>query len=186
MRSAAVLLFAAFTGSAFSAPSQVARNEGYVIPDLGDGVFTASFGEHGLVNVTRISDIDYDAVPGVSARDGLAPRALPISRFGCYRASQNHNDWEIVRANFKNMCNQGVRIPGHGIRYAVSGVQVAFGCSWGGENACSGGEYDEFLAFINGNCGGWNGGWVDMDNWKKQYGMEQRGEAICGRSISWG
>ena len=132
MRSAALLLLATLTGSAISAPSQVARSEGYVVPDLGDGVFTASFGEHGLVNVTRISDLELDAVPGVSARDRLVPRVLPISRFVCLSPSQNHNDWEIVRRSFKTMCDQGVWIPGHGIRYAVSGVQVAFGCSWGG------------------------------------------------------
>ncbi|KAF6812950.1 hypothetical protein CPLU01_14780 [Colletotrichum plurivorum] len=59
---------------------------------------------------------------------------------------------------------------------------IAFGCSWGGDNGCSGGEYDDFLAYINAKCGGWYGGWVDMDSWQKQYGMQQKGEAICGQA----
>lgn len=185
MRSAAVLLFAAFTGSAISAPSQPAQIGGYVVPDLGDGIFTASFGEHGLVNVTRVADLPPDVVQAVSARDVLAPRALPVSRSGCYKPSANRNDWEIAQASFKTMCDQGVRIPSNSIRYATRGSHVAFGCSWGKENPCSSGEYDEFTTYIYGVCGWYVGGYVDMDSWSKQYGMEQRGEPVCGFTINW-
>ncbi|EQB43515.1 hypothetical protein CGLO_17818 [Colletotrichum gloeosporioides Cg-14] len=50
-----------------------------------------------------------------------------------------------------------------------------------------GGEFDEFLDYINKNCGGWYGGWVDMDSWAKQYGMQQKDEAICGKAdrVQW-
>ncbi|KAK2776373.1 hypothetical protein CKAH01_12427 [Colletotrichum kahawae] len=181
-----VLLLGTAVASVMGASVQVPRSDGYKPTDLGDGLFTASFGDDGLVNVTRINDIEPEDTPEVSPA-GLARRAIPITRFGCYSASRNHGDWERARSQFKNLCNQRVKIPGNGILYAVSGKQVAFGCSWGGSNGCSGREFDDFLDYINRKCGGWKGGWVDMDRWAKQYGMQQRGEAICGKGnrVQW-
>ncbi|KAJ0353834.1 hypothetical protein COL154_002815 [Colletotrichum chrysophilum] len=187
MQTAFFLLSGATVALVMGASITMPRNDGYKIDDLGDGIFTASFSEGGLVNVTRIDDIKVPVVTEFLPRIGPTRRDMPITRFGCYRESVNQGDWENVRTNFKNFCDGGAVIPGGGLQYAVSGKQVAFACSWGGNNPCSGGEFDEFLDYINKNCGGWYGGWVDMDSWAKQYGMQQKGEAICGKAdrVQW-
>lgn len=191
MRSGALFLLSSITASAMGASIAIRSSdtEGFLIPDLGDGIFVATMeGDH-LVNVTRTGDV----VPTDDATDedvspNLARRALPINRYGCYQASSNRNNWERARTAFNSMCNQGIWIPRDGIRYMVAGDQIAFACNWGGTGSpCSGNEYDEFLRYIAARCGSYYGGWVDMDDWKKQYGMQQRGEAICGKGnqINW-
>ncbi|KAF5499959.1 putative endo-1,4-beta-xylanase A [Colletotrichum fructicola] len=171
MQTAFFLLSGATVALVMAASITMPRNDGYKIDDLGDGIFTASFSEGGLVNVTRIDDIKVPVVTEFLPRIGPTRRDMPITRFGCYRESVNQGDWENVRTNFKNFCDGGAVIPGGGLQYAVSGKQVAFACSWGGNNPCSGGEFDEFLDYIKKNCGGWYGGWVDMDSWAKQYAI---------------
>ncbi|KAI8170170.1 hypothetical protein K4K49_000112 [Colletotrichum sp. SAR 10_70] len=164
MHAKVFLMLGFAAASAIGASVKMPRSNGYKISDLGDGVFTASFGEDGLVNVTRINTIR--ATTDEASQVGPTRRDMPITRFGCYSASVNHGDWENARTNFKNFCDGGATIPGDGLH---------------------GGEFDEFLGYINGKCGGWNGGWVDMDRWAKQYGMQQKGEAICGKAnrVQW-
>ncbi|KAI8205056.1 hypothetical protein KHU50_002192 [Colletotrichum sp. SAR 10_65] len=180
-----LLLSGTAAASVMEASVQVPRSDGYKPADLGDGLFTASFGDDGPSNVTRINDIELDDAAEASPA-GAIRRGIPITCFGCYSASANHGDWE-ARSQFNNLCNQRVKISGNGILYAVSGKQVAFGCPWGGSNGCSGREFDNFLDYINRKYGGWSGGWVDMDRWAKQYGMQHRGEAICGKGdrVQW-
>ncbi|KAI8317739.1 hypothetical protein K4K59_000095 [Colletotrichum sp. SAR11_240] len=166
MQTTFFLLSGATVALVMGASITMPRNDGYKIDDLGDGIFTASFSEGGLVNVTRIDDIKVPVATEILPRFGPTRRDMPITRFGCYRESVNHGDWENVRTNFKNFCDGGAVIPGGGLH---------------------GGEFDEFLDYINKNCGGWYGGWVDMDSWAKQYGMQQKGEAICGKAdrVQW-
>lgn len=69
------------------------HSDGYKPADLGDGLFAASFGDDGLVNVTRINDIEVkDTAEASPVRQ--VRRAISITRFGCYSASANHGDWE--------------------------------------------------------------------------------------------
>jgi hypothetical protein len=182
----ALLLLAAIAGTVTGASVPLPRSEveGYTIPDQGDGVFTASFGPNGtLVDVTRhdVASIAQDQGAALSAR------GLPVSRHACNSPSSNRGDWAQAEREFKAPCTAGVQIPSHGIMYQTAGNHVAFGCSWGSRNPCSESEYSQALAYLTHHCGTYVGGWLDMDDWKKQYGMEQRGERVCGRAaeIQW-
>jgi hypothetical protein len=92
VRPQALLLFTTIAGTtAASVPSQRSEAEGYLIPEQGDGVFTASFGPDGtLVNITRhdVASVarlaQGEDAAALSGRDGdLAARAVPVSRHSC-------------------------------------------------------------------------------------------------------
>jgi hypothetical protein len=59
-----------------------------------------------------------------------------------------------------------VKIPSHGIMYQTAGNHIAFGCSWGGDNPCSEGEYSDTLAFLTNACGSYVAGWIDIGDWR--------------------
>ncbi len=150
------------------------------LPEMGDGVFSATIGADGQLNVTRLSLEGLpSAVTPLTARD--ADFSLPVSERGCYSFQNNHDDFNDAKTNFGNMCDHGNVIPAGGILWTTHGLSVAFGCSWGADNPCSSSEFNWFIGDMHDNCGDYCGGYEDYGVWKKQYGIQLRGEAICGK-----
>lgn len=185
-----LLLLAAITGPTTGASVPMApRSEGYILPNLGDGVFAADIGPDNVVNVMRLGDIPAHGSDTTTTSRSLASREIPITGHGCYGQSFNHDDWLRAARGFDNACNRGHKIPKTGILYVTVGNHIAFGCAWGrADQGCSQAEYADAQNHLHVNCGSFTTGYVDMHAWRKQYGMQQRGDPICGKAgdIRWG
>lgn len=171
-------LLAALVPVALAAPAEGAT---YKIPFMGNGAFVATVDAAGNVNATRLPD-----PPATAKRDGrLMARypPLPVSRHECMAIHSNHYNYDRAKLEFGLQCDQGNPIPAGGILYSVEGDSVAFGCSWAGTNPCSTAEYLWYVDYMFNKCGAYRGGYVDMSDWKKQYGMQLKGEITCGHWI---
>jgi len=186
MKMFAAALLAVLAPFALAAP---ANHDGvtYKIPFNGDGVFRATVDANGNVTSTRLQDLSVGAKLERDVQLGKRYPPLPISSHECMAYHPNFGDFNLAVAEFGLFCDQGnpVLDSQTEMLYVAIGSTVAFGCSWsGGSQPCSTAEYRYFLRYMTDNCGSFRGGYADMVSWKKQYGVQLRGEVTCGKWIS--
>lgn len=171
--------------------SQFGANNSFIIPeDSPNGIFlvqpSATNASQPVLTLVKLdsnlnsSRESFKAVTTNTKRD-----PLPISVYGCANWKHIQEEYRKASDDFKWYCDNGDVIPGKtifvaGILYVRVGNSIAFGCSFGGNNPCSGDEFDQFNGWADDKCGWWTSGWVEMGDWKKSYGRQIVMEAICG------
>lgn len=84
-------------------------------------------------------------------------------------------------SQLKNWCGAGNKVRPHSKTVFTFQGAVAYVCSYGNDNPCSAGEFDEAanLWGAQGNCRG-KSGWTYIPDWAKTYGQDLAGASVCG------
>lgn len=178
-------------GESETVPADLIMKEGgFLLPDGPDGIFSITLNANSTeATITTIELFDDTKTSKRSSSSSssvhVEPRALPIASWGCMASRHNSNDYDQVTRAFGRFCDDGWKIPGAnpGILYTRVGSSIAYGCSYGGVNPCSSGEFYQSDVFLDSKCRQYMGGWIWMPDWAKGYGRVLAGELACGVQI---
>ena len=157
-------------------PAFTALSQAIIVPvDLPDGRYSISLATN------KNSSVPVLFTAGEERLSTLG--SLPHPSIGCASYSTYQNDANVARNGLNAWCNAGNVVRETSAEFFSYGSAIAYICNYAGStNPCSSSEFDVVNQLINADCGGSNAGWVEIDDWGKAYGRDNKGVPIC----SWG
>lgn len=117
----------------------------------------------------------------LAAATGVRAVEFPNPSVNC------HSDWPVALeegrravSQLGSTCDSGTPVLQNSKMYSSYGGAMAFVCNWGGgSQACTHQEMNEAVRLINEKCGEDVAGWVQIDDWAKQYGRTTTSDNPC-------
>lgn len=162
----------------FATLSLLTLTSALTLPEnLADGGYTLDYDKDGNTVVTSLSTGESTT----HATLPIAPRNVHAARgeeSGCTQVTYDHGDYQNSVDQLKNYCDNGNKVISKATVWSHSNAKVYI-CNYGGEQPCSGNEWDSFNGRMDQNCGAWQGAWIYVADWAKTLGRDAIGRNIC-------